>query len=83
MSSRTSGPHGYDGRTARNDPAEREKQHAHPGSPDPVGALGGTYLLDGRLGDATRIAQEGLAAARQRGERGVESQLLRSSFLHA
>ncbi|MGH7331593.1 MAG: tetratricopeptide repeat protein, partial [Candidatus Rokuibacteriota bacterium] len=39
--------------------------------------LGGAYLLDGRLADATRIAQEGLAAARQRGERGVEGQLLR------
>ena len=42
-----------------------------------VGALGGAHLLDGRLADATRIAQEGLAAARQRGERGVEGQLLR------
>ncbi len=42
-----------------------------------VGALGGAYLLDGRLADATRIAQDGLAAARQRGEREVESQLLR------
>jgi class 3 adenylate cyclase/tetratricopeptide (TPR) repeat protein len=42
-----------------------------------VGALGGAYLLDGRLADATRIAQEGLAAARQRGERSVEGQLLR------
>jgi hypothetical protein len=42
-----------------------------------VGALGGAYLLDGRLADATRIAQDGLAAARQRGERGVEGQLLR------
>ena len=39
-----------------------------------VGALGGAYLLDGRLADATRIAQDGLAAARQRGERGVEGQ---------
>jgi tetratricopeptide (TPR) repeat protein len=36
-----------------------------------VGALGGAYLLDGRLANATRIAQEGLAAARQRGARGV------------
>ena len=35
--------------------------------PGRVGALGGAYLLDGRLADATRIAQEGLAAARQRG----------------
>ena len=42
-----------------------------------VGALGGAYLLDGRLADATRIAQDGLAAARQRGEREVEGQLLR------
>ena len=42
-----------------------------------VGALGGAYLLDGRLADATRIAQDGLAAARQRGERGAEGQLLR------
>jgi hypothetical protein len=42
-----------------------------------VGALGGAYLLDGRLADATRIAQDGLAAARQRGERGVEGRLLR------
>jgi predicted ATPase/class 3 adenylate cyclase len=42
-----------------------------------VGALGGAYLRDRRLTDATRIAQAGLAAARQRGERGVEGQLLR------
>jgi hypothetical protein len=42
-----------------------------------VGALGGAYLLDGRLADATRIAQEGLAAARQRGEQEVEGQVLR------
>ncbi len=42
-----------------------------------VGALGGAYLLDGRLADATRVAQDGLAAARQRGERGVEGHLLR------
>jgi class 3 adenylate cyclase/tetratricopeptide (TPR) repeat protein len=42
-----------------------------------AGALGGAYLLDGRLVDATRIAQEGLAAARQRGEREVEGQVLR------
>ena len=40
-------------------------------------ALGGAYLLDGRLADATRIAQEGLAAARQVGEREVEGRLLR------
>jgi tetratricopeptide (TPR) repeat protein len=42
-----------------------------------VGALGGAYLLDGRLADATRIAEDGLAAARQRGQRGVEGQVLR------
>ena len=42
-----------------------------------VGALGEAYLLDGRLADATRIALDGLAAARQRGERGVEGRLLR------
>ncbi len=42
-----------------------------------VGALGGAYLLDGRLADATRIAQDGRAAARQRGERGVEGHVLR------
>jgi tetratricopeptide (TPR) repeat protein len=40
-------------------------------------ALGGAYLLDGRLADATRIAQDGLAAARQVGEREVEGRLLR------
>jgi class 3 adenylate cyclase/tetratricopeptide (TPR) repeat protein len=45
--------------------------------PGRVGALGGAYLLDGRLVDATRIAEEGLAAARQRGERGVEGHVLR------
>jgi class 3 adenylate cyclase/tetratricopeptide (TPR) repeat protein len=45
--------------------------------PGRVGALGGAYLLDGRLADATRIAQDGLAAAQQRGERGVEGRLLR------
>ncbi len=42
-----------------------------------VGALGGAYLLDGRLADATRIAEDWLAAARQRGERGVEGHILR------
>jgi tetratricopeptide (TPR) repeat protein len=42
-----------------------------------VGLLGEAHLLDGRLTDATRIAQDGLAAARQRGERGVEGRLLR------
>ncbi|MBI1728685.1 MAG: hypothetical protein HYR50_15600 [Candidatus Rokubacteria bacterium] len=38
-----------------------------------VGALGGAYLRDGRLADATRIAKDGLAASRQQGERGVVS----------
>jgi tetratricopeptide (TPR) repeat protein len=42
-----------------------------------VGALAGAYLLDGRLADATRVAQDGLASARQRGERGVEGHILR------
>jgi hypothetical protein len=42
-----------------------------------VGALGRAYLLDGRLADATRIAQDGLAVARQRGERGTEGDILR------
>jgi tetratricopeptide (TPR) repeat protein len=42
-----------------------------------VAALGGAYLLDGRLTDATRIAQEGLVAARQRGEQGAEGHLLK------
>jgi tetratricopeptide (TPR) repeat protein len=45
--------------------------------PGRVGALGGAYLLDGRLADATRIAQDELAAARQRGRRGVEGHVLR------
>jgi tetratricopeptide (TPR) repeat protein len=40
-------------------------------------SLGGAYLLDGRLADATRIAQDALATARQRGARGVEGQVLR------
>ena len=42
-----------------------------------VGSLGAAYLLDGRLAEATRIAQEWLAAARQRGQRGVEGHVLR------
>ena len=42
-----------------------------------AGALGGAYLLHGRLADATRIAQDGLAVARQREERAVEGHLLR------
>jgi class 3 adenylate cyclase/tetratricopeptide (TPR) repeat protein len=42
-----------------------------------AGALGGAYLLDGRLPDATRIAEGGLAAARRLGEREVEGRLLR------
>jgi tetratricopeptide (TPR) repeat protein len=47
------------------------------GWPGRIGALGGAYLFAGRLADATRIAQHGLAAARQRGERGVEGEILR------
>ncbi|HET8576635.1 MAG TPA: adenylate/guanylate cyclase domain-containing protein [Methylomirabilota bacterium] len=47
------------------------------GWPGRVGALGAAYLLDSRLVDATRIAQDGLAAARQRGERGVEGHAVR------
>src|SRR6266568_4329087 len=43
----------------------------------PVLALGGAYLVEGRLADAARIAQHRLAAAREVGERGVEGQLLR------
>ena len=42
-----------------------------------VGPLGGPYLVDGRVADATRIAQDGLAAARRRGERAVEGHVLR------
>jgi tetratricopeptide (TPR) repeat protein len=42
-----------------------------------AGALGGAYLLDGRLPDATRLAQDGLVAARRLGEREVECRLLR------
>jgi tetratricopeptide (TPR) repeat protein len=41
------------------------------------GALGGAYLLDERLSDATRIAQDGLAASRRHEEREVEGRLLR------
>jgi tetratricopeptide (TPR) repeat protein len=41
-----------------------------------IGSLGGAHLLNGRLADATRIAQDGPAAVRQRGERGVEGKLL-------
>ena len=41
-----------------------------------IGSLGGAYLFDGRLADAARIAQDGLLAARQRRERGVEGKLL-------
>ena len=40
-----------------------------------VGALGGAYLLAGRLADATRTAQEGLAAVR--GEQEAEGHVLR------
>jgi tetratricopeptide (TPR) repeat protein len=42
-----------------------------------VGALGAAYLIEGRLTDAIRVAQDGLATARQRGEQGVESHVLR------
>jgi tetratricopeptide (TPR) repeat protein len=42
-----------------------------------VGALGGVYLFEGRLADATQIAQGGLTEARQRGERGTEGDILR------
>ncbi len=41
-----------------------------------IGALGTAYLIDGRVADAIGIAQDGLVAARQRGERGFESQIL-------
>ena len=33
------------------------------GWPGRVGALGGAYLVDGRLADATRITQDGIAGA--------------------
>ena len=36
-----------------------------------IGALGTAYLIDSRVADAIGIAQDGLVAARQRGERGV------------
>jgi tetratricopeptide (TPR) repeat protein len=39
-------------------------------------SLGGAYLLEGRLADASRTAQEELAAAQQRKQRGAECQLL-------
>jgi class 3 adenylate cyclase/tetratricopeptide (TPR) repeat protein len=42
-----------------------------------VAALGEAYLLEGRLAEAARVAHEGLATARQRGEQGVEGHLLR------
>jgi tetratricopeptide (TPR) repeat protein len=42
-----------------------------------VGALGRAYLLAGRLGDATRIADVELAEARLREARLVEGHLLR------
>jgi tetratricopeptide (TPR) repeat protein len=45
--------------------------------PGGVGALGRAYLVEGRLAEAARIAQDRLAAAREVGERGVEGQLLR------
>jgi class 3 adenylate cyclase len=54
-----------------------ERHRMLSGWASPVGALGGAYLLDRRLADATRIAQEELPAARQRGKREVEGHLLR------
>jgi tetratricopeptide (TPR) repeat protein len=42
-----------------------------------VASLGAAYLLGGRLADTGRITQDGLAVARQQGERGVEGRLLR------
>jgi class 3 adenylate cyclase/tetratricopeptide (TPR) repeat protein len=45
--------------------------------PGGVGVLGRAYVLDGRLADAARLGQDGLAAARQVGERGAEGHLLR------
>jgi tetratricopeptide (TPR) repeat protein len=47
------------------------------GWPGRVGALSGAHLRDGRLADATRIAQDGLVEARQRGELGTEGHVLR------
>jgi tetratricopeptide (TPR) repeat protein len=44
--------------------------------PTRVAALGGAYVLDGRLLDASRIAQDGLMAAQQCGEQGAEAHLL-------
>ena len=54
-----------------------ERQRIWSGWAGYAAALGGAYLLDRRLADALRIAQEGLAAARQLGERDVEGRLLR------
>ena len=48
-----------------------------PGWAGRVAALGEAYLLDGRLADATRIAEDEIAAARQRAERGAEGHILR------
>jgi tetratricopeptide (TPR) repeat protein len=42
-----------------------------------IASLGAAHLLDGRLAEASRIGQHGIAAARQRGERGAEGHLLR------
>jgi hypothetical protein len=42
-----------------------------------VASLGAAYHLGGRLADAERTIQDGLAVARQQGERGVEGRLLR------
>jgi len=54
-----------------------ERQRRWSGWAGCAAALGGAYLLDRRLADALRIAQEGLAPARQLGERDVEGRLLR------
>jgi tetratricopeptide (TPR) repeat protein len=55
-----------------------ERQHRRiSGWAGRAGVLGGAYLLDGRLTDSTRIAEDELAAARQRGERLQEGELLR------
>jgi tetratricopeptide (TPR) repeat protein len=42
-----------------------------------AGALAEVYFRDGQLADATRLAQDELRAARQRGEREVQGRLLR------
>jgi len=66
-----------EGVTLMEDAARGVAERVQMGWAGRAGALGGAYLVDGRLADATRIAQEELAAARQWGEREVEGQLLR------